>query len=257
MRSVISCSPIGNEVWTDAITQSSLREQLVVVVERAVGEDVDLGPASTSMPSSVALSAWISSIRSSSASGDDVVAEPVRGRVVGDREVLEPAPGAAATICSSVCRPSDSVVWQCRSPRMSSSVISCGSPGPPGSAASSSPRPSRSSGGIHASPSALVDLLLGRAAQRLAGRVVEDPVLGDVQPPPHRVLAQRHVVRLGAREVLEHVAELVGLDDLEVHLHAGVGRHPRARVAGRAARTRSAAARRAPPPAPRGPWRWR
>ena len=69
-------------------------------------------------------------------------------------------------------------------------------------------------------PERRVDLLLGRAAQRLAGRVVEDPVLGDVQPAPHRRLAQRHVVRLGAGEVLEHVAELVGLDDLEVDLQA-------------------------------------
>ena len=34
---------IPNEVWTEAITQSRLREQLVGVVERAVGEDVDLG----------------------------------------------------------------------------------------------------------------------------------------------------------------------------------------------------------------------
>ena len=41
---------------------------------------------------------------------------------------------------------------------------------------------------------ALVDLLLGRAAVRLAGRVVEDPVLGDVQPAAHGRLAQRHVV---------------------------------------------------------------
>ena len=105
---------------------------------------------------------------------------------------------------------------------------------PPSSrAASSSPRPSRSSGGIHVEPEARVDLLLGRAAQRLAGGVVEDPVLGDVQAAPHRRLAQRDVVRLGAREVLQHVAELVGLDDLEVDLHAGVREHARAGVARR------------------------
>ena len=71
--------------------------------------------------------------------------------------------------------------------------------GRPSRAASSSPRPSRSSGGIHGSPSRVVDLLLGRAAQRLAGLVVEDPVLGDVQAAPDRGLAQRDVVGLGAR----------------------------------------------------------
>ena len=76
-----------------------------------------------------------------------------------------------------------------------------------------------------------VDLLLGRAAQRLAGRVVEDAVLRHVQPALHRGLAQRHVVLLRAGEVLEHVAELVGLDDLEVDRHARVGRHARAGVA--------------------------
>ena len=77
----------------------------------------------------------------------------------------------------------------------------------------------------------LVDRLLARAAQRLARFVVEDPVLGDVQAAADRALAQRHVVGLGAREVLEHVAELVGLDDLEVDLHPRVGGHAGARVA--------------------------
>ena len=42
MRSVIACSPIAKEVCTLAITQSSSREQLVLVVERAVGQDVHL-----------------------------------------------------------------------------------------------------------------------------------------------------------------------------------------------------------------------
>ena len=76
-----------------------------------------------------------------------------------------------------------------------------------------------------------VDLLLGRAAGGLARRVVEDPVLGDVQALAHRRLAHGDVVRLGAREVLQHVAELVGLDDLDVHLHARVRGDARAGVA--------------------------
>ena len=66
----------------------------------------------------------------------------------------------------------------------------------------------------HAEP--LVDLLLGRAERRLAGRVVEDPVLGDVQAAADRRLAQLHVVLARAGEVLEQVAELGGLDDAQV-----------------------------------------
>ena len=81
-------------------------------------------------------------------------------------------------------------------------------------------------------PEPLVDALLGRAARRLAGLVVEHPVLGDVQPAPDRPLAQLHVVGLGAGEVLEHVAELIGRDDLHVDLHARVRVDPRTRLAG-------------------------
>ena len=94
-------------------------------------------------------------------------------------------------------------------------------------------------------PEPLVDLLLGRAAQRLAGLVVEDPVLGDVQPAPHRRLAQLHVVRLGAGEVLQDVAELVGRDDAQVDLHARVRDHARARRRRRRRPTRPASARAA------------
>ena len=113
-------------------------------------------------------------------------------------------------------------MWQCRSPRMSSSVTS------------SRQRRRRRRLELAAALAQLgrdprqaeprVDLLLGRAAHRLARLVVEDPVLGDVQPAADRRLAQLHVVRLGAGEVLQHVAELVGLDDLEVDLHPRVGR---------------------------------
>ena len=46
---------------------------------------------------------------------------------------------------------------------------------------------------------ARVDLLLGREGLRLAGRVVEDAVLGDVQPAAHGRLAQGGVVRRPSR----------------------------------------------------------
>jgi hypothetical protein len=52
-----------------------------------------------------------------------------------------------------------------------------------------------------------------------------------VQTPAHRGLSQRHVVLLGAGEVLEQVAELVGGDDAEVHLQAGVGAQAHAGLA--------------------------
>ena len=118
---------------------------------------------------------------------------------------------------------------ECRSPRRSSSRTSSGSV--PAAAASSSPRPSTQLRRDPGQAEPLVDALLGRAARRLARRVVEDPVLRDVQPALHGRLAQRHVVVLGAGEVLQHVAELVGGDALEVDRQAGVEHHPRARVA--------------------------
>jgi hypothetical protein len=43
-----------------------------------------------------------------------------------------------------------------------------------------------------------IHLMLAGAAVGLAGGVVEDPVLGHVQPLAHSRLAQRHVVLLGA-----------------------------------------------------------
>ena len=81
-------------------------------------------------------------------------------------------------------------------------------------------------------PEERVDLLLGRAAVRLAGRVVEDAVLGDVQAAADDRLAQRHVVVLRAGEVLHDVAELVGLDDAQVERDARVRARPRRVVLG-------------------------
>ena len=54
---------------------------------------------------------------------------------------------------------------------------------------------------------ALVDLLLGRAELDLAALGLGDPVLGDREAAGDRVLAQLHVVGLGAGEVLQQVAE--------------------------------------------------
>jgi hypothetical protein len=50
-----------------------------------------------------------------------------------------------------------------------------------------------------------------------------------MQPLAHRRLSQRHVVLLGAGEVLQQIAELIGSDDAQVHLQPGVGAQPNAR----------------------------
>ena len=69
----------------------------------------------------------------------------------------------------------------------------------------------------------LVDLLLGLAKGDLVALGVGDAVLGDREAALHRVLAQLHVVGLGAGEVLEQVAEGGGRDDPQVDRDAVVG----------------------------------
>ena len=162
--------------------------------------------------------------------GRDVVAEPVRGRVVGDREVLQAEPdrrlGHLLGGLLAVRQGRVAVQVALRSSStISSRELAAGERGLELAAALAQ------LGRDPLQPELGVDLLLGRAARGLARRVVEDPVLGDVQALAHRGLAQGDVVRLGAGEVLEHVAELVGLDDLDVHLHARVGHHARAGLA--------------------------
>ena len=83
----------------------------------------------------------------------------------------------------------------------------------------------------------LVDLLLGRAAMHLAALGLGDPVLGDREPARDRVLAQLHVVRGGAGEVLEQVAEGIGGDDPQIDRDAVVGQRPNS-VRSRRARCR-------------------
>ncbi len=65
-------------------------------------------------------------------------------------------------------------------------------------------------------PQELVDLLLGREAVLLAGLDDRHGVLGDREPAPNRLLAQRDVVVLGAGEMLEQVSVARRLDDAEV-----------------------------------------
>ena len=78
----------------------------------------------------------------------------------------------------------------------------------------------------------LVDLVFALATVRLAGRVVEHSIFRHVQPPPHGAVAQRHVVLLGTREVLHQVAELIGRDDPQVDLQPRMGPQSHAGLAG-------------------------
>ena len=190
-------------------------------------------PISSSIPSRLAFSSRTSSIRRSSSSGVTWLPKPCEAEWSVMARYSSPRSRAAAAICSAVWRPSEAVVWLCRSPRRSSSVDQLRQARPARRRRLELAAPLAQLGRDPRQAEPLVDLLLGRAAQRLARRVVEDPVLGDVQAAAHGRLAQRDVVRLGAGEVLQHVAELVGLDDLEVDPHAGVGGHARAGVARR------------------------
>ena len=126
----------------------------------------------------------------------------------------------------------------CRSPRMSPSSISSGS-SPSRAAASSSPRFSRSSGGMNSHAEPLVDLLLGRERLGLARLVVRDAVLAHVEAALHRLGAERLVVPAGAGEVLEQVPE--GL------LRARSGGRPRGRSASPPSRRPRRSSRPSPP----------
>ena len=77
-------------------------------------------------------------------------------------------------------------------------------------------------------PERRVDLLLGLAGQRLPGRVVEDPVLGNVQALADRHLAQVRRCGLAAGEVLEQVPERRRRDDAQVDAKPGLGDAARA-----------------------------
>ena len=76
-----------------------------------------------------------------------------------------------------------------------------------------------------------IELLLVGSGELLAGLGGRDGVLGDGEPAPNSVLAQRDVVILRAREVLEQVAVRLRRHDAQVEPEALVGDHGRLRVA--------------------------
>ena len=140
----------------------------------------------------------------------EAVGHRERLAVIGDGDVLE-ARGRARPRPSSrrSSRPSVSVVCMCRSPRRSASVNSarqrCRS------AASISPRFSRSSGGIQCEAERLVDAP-PRSRRRPARRrrTRNRPYSFSFKPRCDGAVAQRDVVRLRAGEVLHGGAAAVG-----------------------------------------------
>jgi hypothetical protein len=130
-----------------------LGEAVVGQVHRAVGQDVALD-AGEQRDAFEAL-ADLADMRRVLERRRFVEAAGHRQRlaVIGDGDVLQARAFAASAIVSMSLRPSVLVVWRCRSPLRSARVISAGSA--LRSAASISPRYSRSSGGTSARPSAV------------------------------------------------------------------------------------------------------
>ena len=122
------------------------------------------------------------------------------------------------------------MVWLCRSPRRSPTEIRSGSVPDGGGLELSAVLAQLRLDVVEAEQR--VHLGLGRAAVGGAGRVVEHPVLGDVQATADGRVTQGHVVLLGSREVLEQVAELVGCDDSQVDSQPGMRAQTSARLSG-------------------------
>src|SRR3972149_4944539 len=125
---------------------------------------------------------------------------------------------AASTRATIEWWPSEALVWQGGAPGLSAGALGGDARGqPPLERRLDRPcvlpefgRDARQSDGR-------VDFLLGGARDTPAGGLLEDTVLGDLEPLPHRHVAQADVVGLGPAEVLEGGAEALGRDDPEVH----------------------------------------
>ena len=165
--------------------------------------------------------------------GGDVVAEPVAGRVVGDRHV---GVAAVAAGLGHLLERVAAVRERRVGVEVAADVADRDEVGElalaGGLQLAAALAQLRLDVGV-AEP--LVDPLLAVAELGLAALRVGDAVLGDREAARHRVLAQAHVVGLGAGEVLEQVAEGLGGDDAQVDRDpvVGLGAHAvRARVAG-------------------------
>ena len=196
-----------------------LLEQLVVVVERAVGEHVHLG--ARQQREALELHAAHALDLAQQLVGRHVVAEAVAGRVVGDRDVL------VAALAGRLGHLLDRVA-AVRGDRVHVQVAA-------DVAELDQLRQLALAGGrqlaavlaqlgrdvLHPEP--LVDLLLGREGVGLAALVVGDAVLAHVQAAPDRLGAQRLVVLARPGEVLEQVAERLLGHHAQVHRDARSG----------------------------------
>jgi hypothetical protein len=187
-------------------------EQLVRVVERAVREDVHLAAREQRDPVDLVRHlphrrhVLLELVRR------DVVAEAVARRVIGDREVLVPErKGCAGHLLDRVATVAGGRVGVEVAPKVverhERRWLEAG--------CKFSPVLAEFRLEVRESEEG-VDLLLRLAVVRLAGGVVENAVLADVEAALHGRLAQRDVVLLAPGEVLQQVPELLGRDDLEV-----------------------------------------
>ena len=201
-----------------------LAEQLVGVVQRPVGKHVDLatGEQVDALEPGVGLAHELD--LAAQLVGRDVVAEAMRRRVVGDREVL------VAAFAGGLAHLGD------RRPAVGSLGVAVQVAADVAQLHQRRERAGDRRLDLTAVLAQLrldvgeaqtrVELLLARAQRRLAGGVVEHSVLGDVQSPPHRPLAQRRIVGGRAGQVLEQVAELLGGHGAQLDDEPVVGARP-------------------------------
>ena len=215
----------SSEVCSDATTQSSSASTSSGTSTTPLAVMFASTPRSTRNGSSRALTA----VDLAPLLLDPPVAKVVR--VIGEaEELVARARRPRSAISSIVALPSaDQVEWQCISPRRSPSSTSRGSV--PARAASSSPPFSRSSGRDEAVAEEGVQRLLVAERVHLARLDDGDAVLGDREPAPLSLLAQRDVVLLRAGEVLQQVAVALRRHDAEVEPEALLADHGRLRVA--------------------------
>ena len=207
-----------------------LGEQVVVVVERAVGQDVDLGAGEQPKAATprVERPHLLNPLRQPLRG--DVVAEAVAGGVVGDREVgVAAAPRRLGHLLERVVAVGDRGVAVEVAPNVLQGdqlrQLAVGG------------RRDLAVGlaqlGLDVGePEALVDLGLGLVRGDLPGARVGDPVLGDGELHPDGALAQLDVVLSRSREVLKQVPVGGGRDDPQVDGDPVVGRDPSPALAG-------------------------
>jgi hypothetical protein len=185
MRSVISLLSQAERGVQRGHHPVELGQQLVVVVERAVGKHVDLGPGEQTQPVEAGVDLAHALGVAAQLTGGYVVAEAVRGRVVRDRQVLVAAlERGTGHLLDGVASVGGSGV----AVQVAADVLEANQPGQrtfPSGAQLATVLAQLRLDVLH--PEHAVDLLLGRALVGDGGGVVGHPVLGDVKAASNRV----------------------------------------------------------------------